>query len=268
MRVFKIWALARSTAVIDRAEVPITCLGGSNRSEEEAVADGQRRLAAVRQRIAGELSADASYEADIREEPLQWLGEHDVVTRNRYGAEVLNTTSCVFIDIDEPVLGFWARLFSPRLRTVAQRKENLRRFLAVRTAQPDLEGCSLRIYETPRGFRIILGRRLDPRAAECQALLRSFKTDRLYALLCRRQNCFRARLTPKPHRIGLPSARLKYPYAPEEVAKIAAWVAEYDRQREGHAACRLVQVLGRDKPSPMIEYHDLRTGARSDLPLA
>jgi hypothetical protein len=268
MRIFKIWAQAKSTVTIDHVEVPISCLGGSNRSEDEAVADGQRRLAAVQQRIDGKLPADTSYEADIREEPLLWLGEHDVVTRNRYGAEVLNTTSCVFIDIDEPVLGFWARLFSPRLRTVAQRKENMRQFLAVRTAQPDLEGCSLRIYETPRGFRIILGRRLDPRADECQALLRSFKTDRLYAMLCRKQNCFRARLTPKPYRIGMRSARLKYPYPPEEVAKIAAWVEDYDRQRAGHAACRLVQVLGRDRPSPVIEYHDQRTGAQSGLPLA
>jgi len=268
MRVFKIWREVKGTIVLDGAETAVTCLGGSNQSEEEALADARRRLAAVRQRIAGELTPDAPYETDIREEPLHWLGDRDVITRNRYGVEVLNTTACVFIDIDEPVVGFWDRLLGRRPRTAIERKANLQAFLTERLARPDLAGCPVRIYETPRGFRVVLSRRLDPREHDTQRLLRSFHADPLYALLCQRQNCYRARLTPKPYRIGMRSARLRYPYPPGEVANIASWVAEYDRKRAGHAACKLLQVIGREKPDAVIEYHDQRTGAQSGLPLA
>jgi len=53
MRVFKFWRLAETTAVVHGTEKTITCFGGSNHSETDAVADGQRRLEAVKRRIAG-----------------------------------------------------------------------------------------------------------------------------------------------------------------------------------------------------------------------
>ena len=109
MRVFKFWRVAETTAMIRGTEKTISCFGGSNRSEADAVADGQRRLEAVKRRIAGidkGKGKGLDYEADIREEPIKWIGDQDVVTRNRYGAEVLNTTSFVFVDIDEPVFAY------------------------------------------------------------------------------------------------------------------------------------------------------------------
>ncbi len=118
MRVFKFWRLAQTTAVIHGTEKTISCFGGSNASEEDALADGQTRLEAVKRRIAGTDKGKRKgldYEADIREEPLQWIGDQDVVTRNRYGAEVLNTTSFVFVDIDEPPFSISARLRAPPL---------------------------------------------------------------------------------------------------------------------------------------------------------
>ena len=53
MRVFKFWRVAETTALIDGTEKSISCFGGSNRSEADALADGQRRLEAVKRRIAG-----------------------------------------------------------------------------------------------------------------------------------------------------------------------------------------------------------------------
>ncbi len=116
MRVFKFWRLAETTVLIHGTEKTISCFGGSNRSEADALADGQRRLEAVKRRIAGMDKGKGKgldYEADIREEPLQWIGDQDVVTRNRYGAEVLNTTSFVFVDIDEPRSSHMAGLRAP-----------------------------------------------------------------------------------------------------------------------------------------------------------
>ena len=52
---------------------------------------------------------DAEYEAPIAEEICETLDEHNIVTRNRYGARVLNTDELLFLDIDyvPPRFGEW-----------------------------------------------------------------------------------------------------------------------------------------------------------------
>jgi len=95
MRVFKFWNIAETTVLIDGVAKSISCFGGSNYSESDALNDGYQRLEAVKRRIAGtEKGKGPDYQADIREEPLLWIEDRDVITRNRYGAEVLNSTSC------------------------------------------------------------------------------------------------------------------------------------------------------------------------------
>ncbi len=268
MRVFKYWRLAESTALVGGVEKPISCFGGSNHSEMDAVTDGQRRLEAVKRRILGlEKGKGLDYEGDIREEPLKWIGGRDVVTRNRYGAEVLNATSCVFVDIDEPVFRIW-EIFR-RIRTRAERKRAILEFLARRFRKPDLGGFAIRVYETHSGIRLLLeGPAMEPRSKDSRKLLRSFHADHLYALLCGKQNCYRARLTPKPHRIKMKPIRLKYPYEDGVQKQVEAWVKEYDWKSVGFATCRLVQVIGSVPESPVARYHDERTRAASQLPLA
>jgi hypothetical protein len=270
MRVFKFWHLAESTVLIDGAEKPISCFGGSNFSETDALADGQRRLEAVKRRIAGIDKAKGrgpDYEGDIREEPLKWIGDQDVVTRNRYGAEVLNTTSFVFVDIDEAARSIWQVFGRPPSRD--QRKKAILQFLAKRFQKPDLKGLGIRVYETHSGVRLILGiQAMDPRSKESKKLLRSFNADRLYADLCAKQNCYRARLTPKPYRIKMKSLRLRYPYEEKDRVRIDEWTREYDAKSQGFSSCRLVQVLGNEIISPAIRLHDERTKAQSRLPLA
>jgi hypothetical protein len=270
MRVFKFWHLAETTAKIHGTEKTITCFGGSNSSEAEALADGQRRLEAIKRRIAGiykNKRKGLDYEADIREEPLQWIGDQDVVTRNRYGAEVLNTTSFVFVDIDEPALGIW-QVFG-RSRSREERKRAILNSLAKRFQKPDLKGLGIRVYETHSGVRLIPGMQsMDPRSKESKKLLRSFNADRLYVDLCARQNCYRARLTPKPYRIKMKSMRLWYPYEEKGRELVEAWVKEYTARSQGFSSCRLVQVLGNEIVSPAVRLHDERTRAESSLPLA
>ncbi len=270
MRVFKFWRLAETTVLIDGTEKTISCFGGSNRSEADALADGQSRLEAVKRRIAGMQKGrgkGTDYEADIREEPLQWIGNQDVITRNRYGAEVLNTTSFVFVDIDEPVLRIWQVFGRPRSRE--QRKQAILQSLAKRFQKPDLKGLGIRVYETHSGVRLILGiQAMDPRSKESKKLLRSFNADRLYTDLCARQNCYRARLTPKPYRIKMKPIRLRYPYEEKDRDQIDAWTKEYDSKSQGFSSCRLVQVLVNQIVSPAVRLHDERTKAQSSLPLA
>lgn len=268
MRVFQFWRRAETTVLIDGAEKTISCFGGSNRSEADALADGQVRLEAVKRRIAGEERGKGrDYEADIREEPIQWIGDQDVVTRNRYGAEVLNSTSVVFVDIDKPPAGVLHILGVPRSRE--KRKQAILRFLGKRFQRPDLGRMGIRVYETHSGVRLILGMQMaDPRSRESRDLMRTFHADPIYADLCSKQRCYRARLTPKPYRIRMKPMRLKYPYEEADREMIGAWVQEYDARGQGFSSCRLVEVRGRPIDSPAVRLHDERTRAESGLPLA
>lgn len=268
MRVFKFWRQAQTTAVIDGTEKSISCFGGSNRSEAEALADGQLRLEAVKRRIAGgEKGKGRDYEADIREEPIEWIGDQDVVTRNRYGAEVLNSTSVVFVDIDKPPTGVMDIFGVPRSRE--KRKQAILRFLGKRFQKPDLGRMGIRVYETHSGVRLILGMQMaDPRSRESRDLMRSFHADPIYVDLCAKQMCYRARLTPKPYRIKMKAMRLRYPYEEADRELITAWIREYDAKSEGFSSCRLVEVRGREVDSPAVRLHDERTRAESGLPLA
>ena len=200
-------------------------------------------------------------------EPLLWLEDKDVITRNRYGAEVLNSTSCIFVDIDEPVFRLW-QIFR-RIRSREQKKQAILEFVERRLKKPDLNGFGIRVYETHSGIRLILeGKAMDPRSKESKSLLRSFNSDRLYATLCRKQNCYRARLTPKPHRIKMKPIRLPYPYEEADKTRIGEWIREYDSKSQGFSTCRLVQTMRSHFLSPVVRYHDERTRAQSSLPLA
>jgi hypothetical protein len=268
MRVFKYWNIAETTVLINDTVKSISCFGGSNHSETDALTDGHRRLEAVKRRIAGvEKTKGLDYEADIREEPLQWIGDQDVITRNRYGAEVLNSTSCIFIDIDEPVFRIW-QIFS-RIRSREEKKQAILEFVGRRLKKPDLNDFGVRVYETHSGIRLILeGKALDPRSKEAKNLLRSFHTDQVYSALCRKQNCYRARLTPKPYRIKMKPIRLLYPYEGKDRYRIAEWIEEYDSRSQGFSTCRLVQTIRSHVASPVVRYHDEKTKAQSSLPLA
>ena len=268
MRVFKYWNIAETTVLIDGVEKLLSCYGGSNHSESDALTDGHQRLEAVKRRIAGtERGKGPDYEADIREEPLLWIEDRDVITRNRYGAEVLNSTSLIFVDIDEPVFRIW-QLFR-RIRSREEKKQAILEFVDRRIKQRDLQGFGIRVYETHSGVRLILeGNALGPKSKEAKSLLRSFHADRLYTTLCRKQNCYRARLTPKPHRIEMKSLRLSYPYEGGDKNRIDEWIKEYDSKSQAFSTCRLVKTVGSHFASPVVRYHDERTRALSKLPLA
>ncbi len=64
---------------------------------------------------------------------------------------------------------------------------------------------SLRLYETPAGWRVLVTHAtFDPRSDEVQAFFDAIGADPIYVRMCFNQNCFRARVSPKPWRIGIP----------------------------------------------------------------
>lgn len=266
MRIFRHWVRHRSELVLPEGTAAVDCWGGSDASEADAHADAERRLDGVRRRVRGQ-PAEADYEADIREELIARLDEHNAVTRNRYGALVLNSSDHLFIDIDEPRYRFWEVWFG--LRDMRKRKQRIFEQVAARARDQDCAGLGLRVYETHKGVRVLVsGQRFDPRSEAASAFLRSFNADWMYTALCRRQACWRARLTPKPHRMKLRAHRVCWPRDAAAESAFAAWLPGYEQASAGYASCRFVQAHGAQLRSPIIDHHDAACGAHSERPLA
>lgn len=136
---------------------------------------------------------------------------------------------------------------------------------------------SLRLYRTPAGLRVLVVHRTfapsDPEVAE---LFRALRTDPVYVQMCRNQQCFRARLSAKPWRIGI-AAHLRprpgvWPITPDRMPLRRAWVEKYELAAARHSACRFMDSLGRGLAHPTAravqQVHDQLSGALGTLPLA
>ena len=220
----------------------------------------------------------------IREEILETFGRF-VVTRNSYGARCLNTPDVLIADLDSelPSVG-WPILLSTVLATggawwlspprrglpalvvflvayailnvvvnaiwrrfqgqdarVRAGRQRIARFVASHA------GWAVRVYRTPSGLRAMATHRLfTPDDPEVRAFFDAVHVDKVYAQMCANQQCFRARLTPKPWRIGLKqmTPRSAWPVPPEKRAERDAWIAQYEAASRGYAACRLLEAVG------------------------
>ncbi len=135
----------------------------------------------------------------------------------------------------------------------------------------------VRIYRTPAGLRLLaLHLLFDPREPAVQACFDALGVDPMYARMCHNQHCFRARVSPKPWRMGL--QRMHPPYSaawrPEHAHLPArlAWVDAYQRKAQDYASCRYIETLG-DGPvdadaDAVRELHDLLCQAERDLAIA
>ena len=166
-------------------------------------------------------------------------------------------------DVDEPV--------EKPLTAEDRARQRLARFVA---QHPDWH---LRLYRTPAGLRVLVMHRTfaadDTAVEDCFHLLGA---DKIYARMCRNQNCFRARLTPKPWRLGM-STRLRprpgvWPVAADKMEARQAWVAQYDAASSGHAACAFVGTMGSNtvhRSAALVQrLHDELSRAHSGLPTA
>lgn len=269
MRIFTHWTSIEESVTIGGTSQRVHCHGGSDLSVADAARDARQRLRRAVERAMTGRSADPSYEADIREEVVARIDTENIVTRNRYGAEVLNSANLMFVDIDEPRMT-WREIFFGRDRNTARCKARMVEFVKQRVQAPDLAALGFRLYETHKGIRVIVtGKKFNPKASETHKILRSFDADHLYTLLCAKQGCFRARLTPKPHRMHCRTYRVVYPRPNAGAeAEFQSWLAEYQERRPAYATCRYVCTWGAMHQSQVIDYHDKATGAFAQLKLA
>lgn len=136
---------------------------------------------------------------------------------------------------------------------------------------------NLRIYKTPAGMRLLATHRnftaSDPLVQE---IFTALGADPMYVAMCRNQQCFRARVSPKPWRIGIHD-RLKprhcnWPVEPERMPQRLAWIDSYEKAAQGYAACTFLRSEGSGSVhldiAPVIDLHDEMCGATSQRPIA
>lgn len=146
---------------------------------------------------------------------------------------------------------------------------------AVRSLLAKNQAGSWRIYQTPAGARIMAMHDLfDPTSDDVQDLMKSMQVDPLYARMCRRQRCFRARVSAKPWRIP-DTQRMRGPVWPvsgEALERRITWVEEYEAKSADFAACRFIHELGTGKHHPKARrvqlWHDDLSRACTGKPLA
>lgn len=267
MKTYKFWKTETAELTLpDGSRFKAKAAGRSNFSLAEAAADARTRLRRVELKIAGaDLPEKEDYAADIREEVVTELDLKNIVTRNRYGALVLNSESLTMIDIDNHRKGFWELFGLKKRDNKAAIIEDMEK-LALRPAYAEL---GFRLYETSKGIRVLVtGLYLDP-GTEGKRLMHVSHCDPLFALLCEKQKCYRARLTPKPHRIRQKGIKYRWPLDPGEQEHAKRWVEEYNRKSQNYAVCRYIKTLGRaDYTDRIIAFHDRETGCDSRRTLA
>jgi len=266
MKLYRHWVKEAATIIVDGEPLEIHCYGRSNESIGAALDDAKVQAAAIQKKIEGNRSATNDYEVAIREEVVEEIDRHNIVSRNRYGALVLNSENVVFIDIDEPRIGFWKRLFGNKTLT---KKQQMLEMIEQQVSRGAYDGLGFRVYETHSGMRLIItGRKFAAGSDESRKLLHAFNSDPLYAVLCAKQQCYRARLTPKPYRMRLKAHRVHYPRTEQEQRKTEQWIEGYDAASARFATCKFVKALGRSHNNDIIKHHDKVTRAHESMTLA
>ncbi|HEX4869757.1 MAG TPA: hypothetical protein VFV15_03405 [Moraxellaceae bacterium] len=278
MKIPRAWRRADGDATGPDGRALRLSVWGWGDNDAEAAATAAGRLATIVATLRGGGTPRDDYEyglLPVREEIVREVaapgGGPLVVTRNRYGALVLNVEDVLILDIDLAPAGALHRLLV-RLGLAQDREAAaLQRLRELVAEQPRL--C-FRVYRTFAGLRAIeMNRALPAGSAEAERVMVAVGTDPLYARLCRTQQSFRARLTPKPWRCGAtvpPGAHPREDAALQQA--FATWRASYDARSAPHAVCAFVDTVGTPAPAArnraVAELHDRETGVGSLRPLA
>ena len=272
MRIPKHWAREVDSRRISGKWYRLVAWGYSDVSKEDAIGRASLRLQQIIAALSSGREGDRyDYHAGpIREERIDVLGSElapeAVVTRNSYGSRVLNTERVMFVDVDFPSVRSVLRWWRGREAKVNKAIGVVERFVASNRSS------GFRVYETAAGLRLLATDRLyDPSSAETARTLTELGADPLYQKLCNRQGCFRARLSPKPWRIGLRRSPVRFPEAHTREQQLR-WCDEYERRARTFHVCRYLKTIGRENRVPTIDrvvrLHDQETKALSSGPLA
>lgn len=153
----------------------------------------------------------------------------------------------------------------------AAARARIERFLA------DHPEWALRVYRTPAGLRVLVTHRpFDPNDPAVRALFTRLGADPVYVQMCLNQQCFRARVSPKPWRIGIDHHMRPrpgvWPVRPEWLPVRTDWIAAYEAAAAAFAACEFVGDMGSGQVhrevAPVVRLHDDLSRATSGLPIA
>ena len=198
------------------------------------------------------------------------------VSRNAYGALILNTENLMFLDVDFPPRpnrqpwGMIRRLLgrppeSTRADTVLS---------VIRTTADNYRRLGIRVYRTHSGYRLMVtNERLSSDSTLAQELLRQFNSDPNYIRLCQAQQCFRARLTPKPWRCHLDVPPVRFPFDDANCeSTYRQWEKDYSRGVNGYSTCHFVKTLGPEvilnEFSELVKLHDRLSNIQAAARLA
>ena len=283
MKIPKYWAKSVQGAQSpDGRRYRLMAWDWSDANADEARQKADARVKAIAQKVMAGLELDRyGYGARaLREEIIGAVNpagkDLGVVTRNRYGALVLNASNAMFIDIDFPENERDSSGAGPLQRMLGAKKASLEE----RYARPVTEWASrhldvaLRVYRTFAGLRCLITNQLfDPSGREAADILRALNSDPLYIRLCQAQECFRARVTPKPWRVDMSGPPAQYPFenAASE-SRYRQWQQRYEQTISKFATCRLIQQIGPRQVHPEVEpiltLHDQTSGVAANQALA
>jgi hypothetical protein len=265
MRLARFWIRQPGEAIgPDGSRMRVVCRGWSNQSLDEARANAREAARRLAEKIVSGRNVRGGYlygdrplpEPVLREFPSSGATPRAVVTRNMYGALVLNAADLMFVDIDRDDS-------TPQPRVMNDIQNNAAR-----------AGLSGRVYKTAAGYRfLITSAAFDPAGDLSQSVLSQFGSDPLYMRLCKLQQSFRARLTPKPWRCGLRMPPVKFPFdTPRDEDRFREWEAGYTAAVARYATCKFLASVGSAGVHPayadLVDYHDQESKAASSLPLA
>lgn len=278
MQIPRHWAKASLPCEVEGRRIQVTCWRGSSVGLAEAQALAREAVQRAVDRLrSGQVAESYDYQnGDLREEILEEIGGTDgtpiaILTRNRYGAAVLNAESLFFADLDLKPLSLCDRLLKLFGKPVpGPEEEALKRLEAFCQANPR---WGFRVYRTFNGLRLMAPHEpQDPVHPATLGVQEQLGSDRLFVRLCRFQKSFRARLSPKPWRIGISRPESFPREGPDAEDRFRQWLSGYLRASAGYATCRFLKFVGSSAvhPSfaPLVQLHDEHCRAYSDLPLA
>jgi hypothetical protein len=284
MKIPKYWAQSvQSAQNPDGSWFRLSSWQWSDSSTDQASQSALARVKELVDRVTrGETLNRYSYgERPLREESIQSVSgarnkELGVITRNAYGALVLNATQAMFVDIDfqdeAPAARLSAQLRKLTGKTAPTQEETISD--GIRQWAANNPGIGIRLYRTYGGLRgLITSEVFSPSDENTQEILGELSNDTLYVKLCRDQDCFRARLSPKPWRCGMEKPPSRFPWQDiKSELEYRSWEEKYKAAASRYGVCRLITQIGSTEVHPDVEpilsLHDQWCCSDHDVQLA
>jgi len=287
MKIPRYWSRANYEMRDARGDLHTFCgLSWSSQSPEDARAKAMAQAESIGAKFVGGVPL-SRYEYGRRPRPEPVVEEISLhgsvvacITRNRYGALVLNCPDTLFVDIDFPpptlpsALSSFLNLFRSSRENPGPDKHARETLSKISQWSKSNSSYAFRVYRTHAGLRVVFTDKLyAPDSPEVSLLFEQLGADPLYARLTRYQDCFRARLTPKPWRISVPNISIRYPWrSPEEENTFARWEEGYQKASVKYRTCSLLRKFGPLEPedpriAKVVEIHDSLSGVNTLAPL-